>query len=151
MPAETTQNERVLNTSALAERTVLETDRLRLEQLGAQHFDSTWQYLQEEEGRRLTGTHQDFTEDAVRKFLARLPGSDERVDWAVILAVVAYAFDVVGLHRVSLGVYSFNPRAQRVYEKVGFIREGVARDALLWDGQWHDEVLMAMLSTDARL
>ncbi|WP_081744887.1 GNAT family N-acetyltransferase, partial [Arthrobacter sp. H14] len=174
---------------------VLHTGRLRLEQLGPQHFDSTWQYLQDEEGRRLTGTHQDFTEDAVRKFLARLPGSDERADWAVIRtedgahigevvlndldednrsmnfriglagdgvrgqgygteatrAVVAYAFDVVGLHRVSLGVYSFNPRAQWVYEKVGFVREGVARDALLWDGQWHDEVLMAMLTTDARL
>lgn len=185
----------VLNTSDLAEQAVLHTDRLRLEQLGPEHFDSTWQYLQDEEGRRLTGTHQEFTEDMVRKFLDGLPGKDDRADWAIIRAedgahvgevvlndldednrsmnfriglagesvwgrgygtdatraVVAYAFDVVGLHRLSLGVYAFNPRAQRVYEKVGFVCEGVARNALLWDGRRHDEILMAMLSTDARL
>jgi RimJ/RimL family protein N-acetyltransferase len=66
-------------------------------------------------------------------------------------AVVGYGFDVVGLHRISLGVFAFNPRAQRVYEKCGFRQEGVERDALLWDGQWVDQIRMAMLATDPRL
>ncbi|MGH3914714.1 MAG: GNAT family N-acetyltransferase, partial [Pseudonocardiaceae bacterium] len=64
--------------------------------------------------------------------------------------VVDYALHTVGLHRLSLGVYDFNPRAQRVYEKCGFRHEGVQRDALRWDGQWHDELLMSILSTDPR-
>jgi RimJ/RimL family protein N-acetyltransferase len=64
--------------------------------------------------------------------------------------VVDYAFDVVGLHRVHLEVYDFNPRAQRVYEKCGFIREGRHRDALLWEGQRHDAISMAILATDPR-
>lgn len=64
--------------------------------------------------------------------------------------VVGYGLDVVGLHRIHLGVYDFNPRAQRVYEKCGFVKEGVARDTLHWDGDWHDEVLMSILATDPR-
>lgn len=65
-------------------------------------------------------------------------------------AVVEWAFDEVGLHRISLEVYAFNPAAQRSYEKIGFVVEGRARDALRWDGGWTDAVLMAMLDTDPR-
>jgi len=64
--------------------------------------------------------------------------------------VVDYALGTCGLHRVSLGVYDFNPRAQRVYEKCGFSHEGRLRHALLWEGQWHDELLMTILSSDPR-
>ncbi|KZB80624.1 GNAT family N-acetyltransferase [Amycolatopsis regifaucium] len=61
-----------------------------------------------------------------------------------------YAFDVVGLHRVSLEVFAHNPRARRVYEKCGFVREGIQRQALWWDGEWHDVITMAVLKTDPR-
>src|SRR5688572_7905767 len=47
--------------------------------------------------------------------------------------IVAHAFDVLGLHRVALEVYTFNPRAQHVYERAGFRVEGTKRDALRWD------------------
>lgn len=65
-------------------------------------------------------------------------------------AVVAYGLDVVGLHRIALEVYAFNPRAKRVYEKCGFRPEGVARDALWWDGEWVDATQMSILATDLR-
>jgi RimJ/RimL family protein N-acetyltransferase len=64
--------------------------------------------------------------------------------------VVGYALDTVGLHRVSLGVYDFSPRAQRVYEKCAFKHEGRLREALHWDGQWHDQLLLAILHNDPR-
>jgi RimJ/RimL family protein N-acetyltransferase len=35
--------------------------------------------------------------------------------------ILAHAFETVALHRVELEVYAFNPRARRVYEKVGFV------------------------------
>ncbi len=66
-------------------------------------------------------------------------------------AAVAYGFDVVGLHRISLGVFAFNPRARRVYEKCGFVHEGVERDALCWQGEWVDQHRMSLLATDPRL
>ena len=64
--------------------------------------------------------------------------------------VLDYAFGTVGLHRVELSVYSFNPRGQRAYEKAGFVKEGVRRQALQWEGEWHDVIVMAVLATDPR-
>lgn len=61
-------------------------------------------------------------------------------------AVLDYAFGAVGLHRVELEVFAFNPRAQRAYEKAGFVVEGRRRDALLWDGEWVDAIVMGCLS-----
>lgn len=64
--------------------------------------------------------------------------------------VIDYAFGVVGVHRIELQVYDFNPRARRVYEKVGFVHEGTMRDALRWDGEWVDCHLMGLLDRDRR-
>lgn len=61
-----------------------------------------------------------------------------------------HAFDTVGLHRISLEVFPFNPRARHVYEKVGFVVEGVMRDALYWDGEWVTAITMSILSNDPR-
>ena len=63
---------------------------------------------------------------------------------------VDYALDMLGLHRVELEVFAFNPRGRRVYEKVGFVYEGTRRDALLWEGEWVDAVDMSILATDPR-
>ncbi len=62
--------------------------------------------------------------------------------------MLAHAFETVGLHRVELSVYLFNPRARRVYDKVGFVHEGTTRDALLWDGQWVDADTMSILDRE---
>ncbi|HEY3502214.1 MAG TPA: GNAT family protein [Actinocatenispora sp.] len=67
-----------------------------------------------------------------------------------ISLLLDHAFGTVGLHRVSLGVYAFNPRARHVYEKVGFRLEGTLRDALRWDDRYVDEHVMAVLATDPR-
>ncbi|MGB4863255.1 MAG: GNAT family protein [Tepidiformaceae bacterium] len=56
-----------------------------------------------------------------------------------------YGFDMMNLHRIELDVYDWNPRAIRVYEKVGFRKEGVIRDGMFRIGQWHDLVCMSLL------
>lgn len=62
--------------------------------------------------------------------------------------VLDHAFGALGLHRVELEVYEFNERAIHVYKKLGFREEGRLRDALLWDGVFHDAIVMSILSTD---
>jgi RimJ/RimL family protein N-acetyltransferase len=62
--------------------------------------------------------------------------------------ILCYGFEVLGLHRIDLGVYAFNPRAQHVYEKVGFLVEGIKRDAYRFDGVYVDEVWMSILSRE---
>ncbi|WP_240687174.1 GNAT family N-acetyltransferase [Amycolatopsis suaedae] len=65
--------------------------------------------------------------------------------------VLDFGFDVVGLHRIALEVFAFNPRAAHVYRKCGFRQEGVRRHALYWDGEWVDAIDMSVLATDSRL
>jgi RimJ/RimL family protein N-acetyltransferase len=62
--------------------------------------------------------------------------------------IVGYGFEMLRLHRISLEVYAFNPRARRAYEKVGFVAEGVLRDALLWDGERVDATVMSILAPE---
>ncbi|MEU4443849.1 GNAT family protein [Actinosynnema sp. NPDC050801] len=62
--------------------------------------------------------------------------------------IVGHGFEYLGLHRVSLEVYASNPRARRVYEKVGFVAEGVLREALLWKGERVDAVPMSILGPE---
>jgi RimJ/RimL family protein N-acetyltransferase len=62
--------------------------------------------------------------------------------------VLAHAFERVRVHRIELVVFSFNPRARRVYEKVGFVAEGTRRQALLWDGEWVDAQVMGILAEE---
>lgn len=61
---------------------------------------------------------------------------------------VDYGFKQGNLHRISLGVYDFNPRAIHVYEKIGFKLEGTLRDTLLWEGEYVDEHIMSILETE---
>lgn len=58
---------------------------------------------------------------------------------------VAYAFRELNLYRLSLSVFSYNPRAVHLYEKLGFVHEGVMRSALYRDGQRHDMLIMGLL------
>ncbi len=62
--------------------------------------------------------------------------------------ILDHAFCTVGLHRIELEVYCFNPRARHVYEQVGFVHEGTKRQALRWEGRWIDAEPMAMLASE---
>jgi RimJ/RimL family protein N-acetyltransferase len=62
--------------------------------------------------------------------------------------LTAHAFDELNLNRVWLHVYEFNPAGIRAYEKVGYKREGVMRQATYVEGRYHDVYLMAILRED---
>ena len=62
--------------------------------------------------------------------------------------LVRHGFETLGLNRIELEVYAFNPRARRVYEKAGFVFEGTRRQALFWDDAPVDAHIMAMLRSD---
>lgn len=52
--------------------------------------------------------------------------------------LLRYAFMELGLHKIRLSVNANNLPAVRTYERVGFVREGVDREALYQDNQWLD-------------
>ena len=59
-----------------------------------------------------------------------------------------YGFNVLNLNSVELGVYAFNRRAIRCYEKVGFKRIGIHREARIVAGIHHDTVSMDILASE---
>jgi RimJ/RimL family protein N-acetyltransferase len=65
--------------------------------------------------------------------------------------IVDHVFDVIDdppVNRMALEVYEFNKPAMAVYDKVGFRREGVLRQALRWGDAFHDAVVMSILRSD---
>jgi len=56
-----------------------------------------------------------------------------------------YAFTELNVHRVSLGVHDYNPRALRTYEKVGFQLEGTTRGDIFREGRHADSLWMGIL------
>jgi RimJ/RimL family protein N-acetyltransferase len=59
-----------------------------------------------------------------------------------------FAFVELNLHRVTLGVFAYNPRAIRAYEKLGFVLEGRQRERLRRDGQRYDQLIMGLLRSE---
>jgi RimJ/RimL family protein N-acetyltransferase len=75
-------------------------------------------------------------------------GRDRGLGTEATRLIVGYGFEQLGLNSIELQVYAFNPRARRVYEKVGFVVEGVLREALRWDGTWVDATVMSILAAE---
>src|SRR5215470_15581169 len=59
--------------------------------------------------------------------------------------VLAWAFGVLGVHRVELEVLASNSRAIGCYRACGFRREGIRRQAGLYPDGWKDFIMMAVL------
>lgn len=64
---------------------------------------------------------------------------------SITQATIDYGFDQLNLHRIELEVLANNSRAIHIYEKLGFRREGIQRDAQFRDGQYIDVIIMALL------
>jgi RimJ/RimL family protein N-acetyltransferase len=69
---------------------------------------------------------------------------------AGLAALVAHAFDVLGLHRLELEAYGYNDAAIALFRSMGFFEEGVRRGAWWRFDEWHDGVRFAVLSDDPR-
>lgn len=67
-----------------------------------------------------------------------------------VRVALRYAFEELGLHRVSLRVWAFNDRALAVYRRAGFTEEGRLREVAFHAGAWHDHVLMSVLEREWR-
>ena len=64
---------------------------------------------------------------------------------AALLATTLEAARQRGITRVELHVREHNTRAIRLYEKFGFVREGLLRRDVFVDGAYENGVLMALL------
>jgi diamine N-acetyltransferase len=83
----------------------------------------------------------------LKRIAAARPG--QGVGTAFLGLVLDEAFGPLGAERFHLDCFADNFRAQRSYEKLGFTRDGVLRQAYrLGDGTRADLVMMAILKTE---
>ena len=66
------------------------------------------------------------------------------------VAMLEWGFGQLNLHKISLSVLASNKRAIRLYETLGFRREGVLRDEQFRDRKYVDVVLMSLLDSEWR-
>lgn len=59
--------------------------------------------------------------------------------------ILQYGFVELNLHRISLGLHSYNERALKSYEKAGFKVEGVMRQDTFREGRRTDGIYMGIL------
>ena len=55
-----------------------------------------------------------------------------------------FMFQALRLHRIMANYRPENVRSGRLLERLGFVREGVAKDYLFIDGAWRDHILTAL-------
>lgn len=63
-------------------------------------------------------------------------------------AVVRFAFDTLGLHKVTTRCFVENTASRRVIEKTGFRFVGRAEDDVYRDGRWHTHLVYEMTSRE---
>lgn len=67
---------------------------------------------------------------------------------AAVRSTLPFAFNSLGLHRVEAACIPDNQRSINLLQRLGFQREGYAREYLCIDGRWRDHVLFAILKKD---
>jgi RimJ/RimL family protein N-acetyltransferase len=64
--------------------------------------------------------------------------------------ILGHGFDFLGLRRVNLAVLADNAGAIHIYEKLGFVREGLERKAVLRGGRYADVIHMGLFAEEFR-
>lgn len=66
----------------------------------------------------------------------------------VLTELIRIVFDDLRAHRLFLDVYEDNARARHLYESLGFVYEGVLRDAARRENEYYNLCLMSMLESE---
>lgn len=65
---------------------------------------------------------------------------------AAVKLALSYMFNVQNIHRVMASYMPRNHRSEAVLNRVGFIKEGFAKDYLLINGKWEDHNLTSIIN-----
>lgn len=59
--------------------------------------------------------------------------------------LIDYGFKQLNLHRISSTVFSPNKRSLKMHQKVGFVKEGIRKQAFFKHGKFLDQVIFGLL------
>ena len=62
--------------------------------------------------------------------------------------ILKYGFEELNLHRIWAEIFSTAQENIALFNKIGFIREGILRQKLWRDGKWWNSYIYSMLSSE---
>lgn len=65
-----------------------------------------------------------------------------------LLLVIDFAFKELNLHRLMASHAPDNQRSRRTLERLGFVKDGFAKDYLYINGRWENQVLASLTNPD---
>jgi|GEM_PF-423952 len=78
----------------------------------------------------------------------------EKQEWGkgyareALRAVIDYCFETLEMNRIGAEIYAINERSIRLFERLGFQREGVVRESVLKQGVFADEYVYGLLKRE---
>ncbi|TDL74973.1 GNAT family N-acetyltransferase [Peribacillus frigoritolerans] len=75
-------------------------------------------------------------------------GRDRGLGTEATRLIIDYVFKNTDLKFLMLSVFAFNPRAMKVYEKLGFVTCSVDKNELEFEGEWIDSIFMKLTRED---
>lgn len=105
---------------------------------------------EKESGRDVgvTALHRIDSVTGMATFSIIIPDSD---DWGKKFGseatemMVAYGFEILNFHRIQLHVFAKNTRGIKAYERAGFVKEGILRQAMYHNNEYCDFYVMSIL------
>jgi RimJ/RimL family protein N-acetyltransferase len=67
----------------------------------------------------------------------------EAITW-----VLDWGFKIAGLHRIGIECFSYNKGAKDLYERLGFVFEGMKRECIWYNGGWEHLLSFSMLESE---
>ena len=82
----------------------------------------------------------------LKRFVIGRPG--EGLGQRALHALMVHVFQQLRAHRLWLDVFVTNARAMHIYRKAGFREDGVFREAIYRDGEFHTLLLFSILDRE---
>lgn len=144
----------VISTMVLANKTIsLETERQFIQQLSKEH-----NYLiVDKQTDKVIGGFGFFDIDHINQKATVGIIIGDKTYWNkgfgtdALRTLCSFGFNFLNLHNIMLTVYSFNLKAIKCYEKVGFKIIGRRRQSFFQNGKVFDEVFMDLLKEDLKI
>jgi diamine N-acetyltransferase len=93
--------------------------------------------------RGLSSEHRNIE---LKRVVMRSPGQGHGRQ--VLKFLLEKVFEEFGAHRLWLDVFESNLRARDVYLSLGFQQDGILRESIFRDGQYHSLLLMSLLDRE---
>ncbi|PQA87537.1 GNAT family N-acetyltransferase [Hyphococcus luteus] len=101
-------------------------------------------------GATLSNIRYGASRSALLGYWVGAPYAQRGYGTAAVKAIAAHAFDAIELNRLTAACQPGNIASQKLLERCGFLREGLARDYLMINGAWRDHVIYALTAADCR-